>query len=101
MSMKLYVGNLGYQMSDDNLEKLFARVGTVNSAEIITTITGSSRGFGFVEMSSREEGVAAIAEFNGREINGCEMVVVEDRPPMTRAAGACFGGARMPVAAAN
>ena len=94
MSMKLYVGNLGYQISNDGLEQLFAQAGKIESARVITTIAGNPRGFGFVEMSSREEGAAAIAQFNGREINGRRLVVNEEEPPMIRAAGVSFGGNR-------
>jgi RNA recognition motif-containing protein len=92
MSMKLYVGNLGYQISNDGLEQLFAQAGTIESARVATTIAGNPRGFGFVAMSSREEGAAAIAQFNGREINGRRLIVNEEKPPMTRAAGVSFGG---------
>jgi cold-inducible RNA-binding protein len=56
MSMKLYVGNLGYQISKDGLEQLFAQAGTIESARVGATIAGNPRGFGFVAMSSREEG---------------------------------------------
>jgi RNA recognition motif-containing protein len=90
--MKLYVGNLGYQISNDGLEQLFAQAGKIESARVITTIAGNPRGFGFVEMSSREEGAAAIAQFNGREINGRRLIVNEEEPPMTRATGVSFGG---------
>jgi RNA recognition motif-containing protein len=90
--MKLYVGNLDYQISDDGLGLLFAQAGTIESARVVTTIAGNPRGFGFVEMSSREEGAAAIAQLNGREINGRRLIVNEEEPPMTRAAGANFGG---------
>jgi cold-inducible RNA-binding protein len=92
MSMKLYVGNLDYQISNDGLEQLFAQAGKIESARVITTIAGNPRGFGFVEMSSREEGAAAIAQFNGIEINGRRLIVNEEEPPITRAAGVSFGG---------
>jgi cold-inducible RNA-binding protein len=91
MSMKLYVGNLDYQISNYGLEQLFAKAGKIESARVVTTIAGNPRGFGFVEMSSREEGAAAIAQFNGREINGRRLIVNEEEPPMTRAAGVSFG----------
>lgn len=91
MSMKLYVGNLGYQISNDGLEQLFAPAGMIESARVSTTSSGIPRGFGFVQMSSRAEGAAAIAQFNGKEINGRRLIVNEEDPPMTRAAGACFG----------
>jgi RNA recognition motif-containing protein len=89
--MKLYVGNLDYQISNDGLERLFAQAGKIESARVITNTTGNPRGFGFVEMSSREDGAAAIAQFNGREINGLRLIVNEEEPPMTRAAGVSFG----------
>ncbi len=80
MSMKLYVGNLDFQTSATELETLFSTSGTVTSANIIEDReTGRSRGFGFVEMSSSEEGTAAIAEFNGKEINGRALIVNEAR----------------------
>ena len=80
MSMKLYVGNLDFQTSDSELEQLFGESGTVNSASIITDReTGRSRGFGFIEMSSQEEGEAAIAALNGKQVNGRALVVNEAR----------------------
>jgi cold-inducible RNA-binding protein len=90
MSMKLYVGNLDYQISNDDLEQLFAQAGKIESARVVASITGNPRGFGFVEMYSHEEGAAAIAQFNGREINGHRLIVNEEEPPMTRAAGVSF-----------
>lgn len=78
MSMKLYVGNLDFQTSDYELEEMFGKSGTVNSANIINDReTGRSRGFGFIEMSSQEEGEAAISAFNGKEVNGRTIVVNE------------------------
>jgi cold-inducible RNA-binding protein len=81
MSMKLYVGNLSYQTSSSNLEDLFSQVGQVESATLVTDRdTGRSRGFGFVEMSTREEGQKAIEQFNGTEIDGRSLTVNEARP---------------------
>ena len=81
MSIKLYVGNLSFQTSRDELEKLFAQAGTVESANIVEDRdTGRSRGFGFVEMATREEGEAAIQQFNGKELNGRALTVNEARP---------------------
>jgi len=78
--MKLYVGNIDFQTSEYDLEQLFGEAGTVNSANIINDReTGRSRGFGFVEMSSQEEGEAAIAALNGKEHNGRALVVNEAR----------------------
>ena len=79
--MKLYVGNLSFDTSSQDLEEVFGEVGTVESVNIIEDRdTGRSRGFGFVEMSSKEEGNNAISEFNGREVNGRELKVNEAKP---------------------
>ena len=69
MSMKLYVGNLSFQTYGNDLQELFGQAGTVESASVVEDReTGRSRGFGFVEMSSKEEGEAAIAQFNGKAV---------------------------------
>ena len=66
MSVKLYVGNLSFQTSSDDLQQLFSQAGTVESASVVEDReTGRSRGFGFVEMASSEEGQAAIQQFDG------------------------------------
>jgi cold-inducible RNA-binding protein len=71
MSMKLYVGNLAFETSRDELQTLFAQTGTVESVSLIEDReTGRSRGYGFVEMSTKEEGAAAIEKFNGQELGG-------------------------------
>src|ERR1044072_3929940 len=81
MSKKLYVGNLAFQTSSSDLQQLFGQAGTVESASVIEDRdTGRSRGFGFVEMSSKEEGEAAISQFNGKEFNGRNLTVNEARP---------------------
>jgi RNA recognition motif-containing protein len=81
MSIKLYVGNLSFQTSSEDLQQLFAQVGTVESATVVEDRdTGRSRGFGFVEMSSKEEGQKAIEEFNGKDLNGRNLTVNEARP---------------------
>jgi cold-inducible RNA-binding protein len=88
MSMKLYVGNLAFETSSESLQQLFAQAGTVESANIIEDReTGRSRGFGFVEMSSKEEGTAAIAQFNGKEIDGRALNVNEAKPREDRNGG--------------
>jgi RNA recognition motif-containing protein len=95
MSMKLYVGNLSFQTSKEDLQELFAQAGTVESASVVEDRdTGRSRGFGFVEMSSKEEGEAAIAQFNGKEVNGRSLTVNEARPRENRGGGGRggFGG---------
>jgi cold-inducible RNA-binding protein len=81
MSMKLYVGNLAFQTSSEELRTLFAQAGTVESAAVVEDRdTGRSRGFGFVEMASKEEGNAAIQQFNGQELNGRNLNVNEAKP---------------------
>jgi len=83
--MKLYVGNLSFRTSSSDLEQLFGQAGEVQSAVLITDKeTGRSRGFGFVEMSSREQGEQAIREFNGKEIDGRVLTVNEARPRENR-----------------
>ncbi len=95
MSMKLYVGNLDFQTSAGDLEDMFGQSGTVESANIINDRdTGRSRGFGFVEMSSKEEGEAAIAALNGKEINGRSLTVNEARQRENGGGGNRGGGGR-------
>ena len=79
--MNLYVGNLSYDMSEENLRSEFAEYGEVQSAKIITDRdTGRSRGFGFVEMNSDGEGKKAMEELNGKDFEGRQLVVNEARP---------------------
>ena len=79
--MNLYVGNLSYDMSEENLRSEFAEYGEVQSAKIITDkFTGRSRGFGFVEMNSDDEGKKAMEELNGKDFEGRQLVVNEARP---------------------
>jgi RNA recognition motif-containing protein len=95
--MKLYVGNLAFQTSSDDLQQLFAQAGTVESASVVEDRdTGRSRGFGFVEMSSKEEGDAAITQFNGKEVQGRALTVNEAKPRENRNGGGRggFGGNR-------
>jgi cold-inducible RNA-binding protein len=95
MSMKLYVGNLAFQTSSEDLQQLFAQAGTVESAAVVEDRdTGRSRGFGFVEMSTKEEGAAAIAQFNGQELGGRSLNVNEAKPREDRGRGNGFGGSR-------
>ncbi len=93
MSMKLYVGNLSFQTSSEDLQELFGQAGTVESASVVEDReTGRSRGFGFVEMASDEEGKAAIEKFNGQEINGRSLNVNEARPREDRGGRGGGGG---------
>jgi RNA recognition motif-containing protein len=95
MSMKLYVGNLSFQTSSDDLQELFAQAGTVESASVVEDReTGRSRGFGFVEMATKEEGEAAIQQFNGKEVNGRALNVNEARPREDRGGRGGGGGGR-------
>lgn len=91
--MKLYVGNISFDTTEQDLEELFSEVGTVQSANIITDRdTGRSRGFGFVELSSQEEGQNAISQFDGQEIDGRQLKVNEAKPRENRGGGG--GGGR-------
>ena len=93
MSKKLYVGNLNYAVSNEDLEQLFASHGTVVSAQVIRDRdSGRSKGFGFVEMSSDQEAQAAIAALNGNSIGGRNLTVNEARPPQERERGGGGGG---------
>jgi len=88
MGRKLYVGNLGFNVSSADLEQLFAPHGTVQSAQVITDrSTGQSRGFGFVEMDSDQEAEAAIAALNGQEHDGRAITVNEARSRESRGGG--------------
>jgi cold-inducible RNA-binding protein len=94
LSKKLYVGNLGYNVSKSDLEQMFGAHGTVNSAQVITDqVSGRSKGFGFVEMGSEREAQAAIAGLNGKNVDGRDMVVNEARPQEPkRGGGGGYGG---------
>jgi cold-inducible RNA-binding protein len=94
MGKKLYVGNLGYGVSDADLSQLFSQYGTIESANVIVDrATGQSKGFGFVEMSSDKEAQAAIGAMNGQEYDGRAMTVNEARPrPDSGGRGRTGGG---------
>jgi cold-inducible RNA-binding protein len=95
MSMKLYVGNLSFNTSNQDLNEIFAQIGTVETATVVEDReTGRSRGFGFVEMASKEEGEKAIAELNGKEVDGRELKVNEAKPRENRGFGGGGGGNR-------
>ena len=93
MSINIYVGNLPYRMSDQDLSDLFGEFGGVDSAKIIIDReTGRSRGFGFVEMTSNEEGQNAIQELDGAEYEGRALKVNEAKPRENRGGGGNFRG---------
>src|SRR5688572_25576916 len=93
MSMKLYVGNLSFNTSNQDLSDMFGAFGTVESANIVEDReTGRSRGFGFVEMSSKAEGEEAISSLNGKEVDGRSLTVNEAKPREARAGGGGGGG---------
>jgi cold-inducible RNA-binding protein len=107
MGKKLYVGSLSYDTTDESLKEAFSQAGTVESASVITDkMSGRSRGFGFVEMSTDEEAQKAIEMLNGQEVDGRKVTVNEarpmtDRPPrrpgggsggFNRGGGRGFGG---------
>ncbi|MGZ5436392.1 MAG: RNA recognition motif domain-containing protein [Pyrinomonadaceae bacterium] len=93
MSTKLYVGNLPFQTTSDDLREHFAQAGKVESAQVVEDrMTGRSRGFGFVEMTTAEEAAAAIEQFNGKDFNGRNLTVNEARPRTDRGGGGGYGG---------
>jgi len=92
---KLYCGNLSYGTSSGDLEKLFSQFGSVQSAEVIMDRdTGSSKGFGFVEMSSDAEAQAAITGLNETELENRKLMVNEAKPRESRGGGRGHGGGR-------
>lgn len=94
-STKLYVGGLAYEITDDRLQEIFSAHGTVESARVITDrMTGRSRGFGFVEMSSQEEAQQAIDKLNGTDLEGRSLTVNEAKPKEQGSGGGGGGGGR-------
>ena len=86
MAKKLYIGGLSYSTTDDGLRDAFSQAGAVDSATIIMDkMTGRSRGFGFVEMTTDEDAQAAIEMWNGKELDGRVLTVNEARPMESRA----------------
>lgn len=95
MATKLYVGKISYGTTSDSLKEAFSQAGTVVSANvIIDKMTGKSRGFGFVEMSTEKEAKAAIDMFDGQELDGRVIAVNEARPLEDRPPKRHFGGER-------
>jgi RNA recognition motif-containing protein len=96
MGTKLYVGNLSFRTTSEELRDAFAAVGTVESASVIEDRdTGRSRGFAFVEMATPEEAAAAIEQFNGKDFGGRNLTVNEAKPRADRGGrGGGYGGGR-------
>lgn len=93
MSKKLYIGSLSYSTTEDSLKDAFSQVGTVESAIVITDkMSGRSKGFGFVEMSTEAEAQKAIEEMNGKELDGRTINVAEARPMEDRPKRNNFSG---------
>ena len=88
MSTKLYVGNLSFDTSSEQLQTIFSEAGTVQSASVVEDReTGRSRGFGFVEMSTKEEAQAAINALDGKDVDGRNLKVNEAKPRENRSGG--------------
>lgn len=93
MARKLYVGNLPYDASDQDLQTLFASVGTVESVNLMRDMaTGRARGFAFVEMGSDEDAQTAISKFNNYSMGGRALTVNEARPKTSSGGGGGYGG---------
>ena len=91
--MNIYVGNLTYQMTDDDLREAFEAFGEVESARIISDRdTGRSKGFGFVEMPDKDQAMAGIEALNGTDMNGRTVTVNEAKPRQPRRDGGGYGG---------
>ena len=94
--MNIYVGNLAYSCTEDDLREAFSAYGAVDSARVITDkFSGQSKGFGFVEMANVAEGQAAITALNGKPFKGRELKVNEARPKTDDRPGGGGGGGRM------
>ena len=92
MGRRLYVGNLPYSATEDQLTEMFSRVGKVDNVRVMRDMaTGRARGFAFVEMGSDEDAQKAIAEFHAQQMEGRALVVTEGRP---KPEGGGFGGGR-------
>lgn len=91
--LKLYVGGLSFDATEDELRTFFTQAGTLQSVNIMKdTQTGRPRGFAFVEMASDEEAKKAIAELNGKEVHGRSVTIAEARPPRQNSGGGYGGG---------
>jgi RNA recognition motif-containing protein len=95
MASKLYVGGLSYSTTSETLREYFSQCGTVESASVITDkFSGQSRGFGFVEMATAEEAQRAIAELNGKDLDGRKLTVNVSNPRPAGGGGGGRGGGR-------
>jgi cold-inducible RNA-binding protein len=95
MNKKLYIGNLSYDATEDEIRELFASAGTVVSVSLMTDReTGRPKGFGFVEMETAEGAQQAVQTINGKMLHGREIKVDEARPPRERGSRDSFGGGR-------
>lgn len=93
MGKRLYVGNLPYSVTSDELQEMFGQHGNVTSAQVVSDReTGRSKGFGFVEMSTDEEATTAIENLNGKDMGGRSLTVNEARPKEERGGGGGYGG---------
>ena len=93
MGKKLYVGNLAYSTTEDDIREAFAKIGEVASAKLIIDPTnGRSKGFGFVEMATDDDAQKAISQLNGTDLHGRSITVNEARPPKERGGGGGYGG---------
>lgn len=93
--MNIFVGNLSRDLTEEELREAFAAYGQVTRVSILKDkFTGEPRGFGFVEMGSKEEGQAAINALNGKDLKGRKLTVNEARPKTERSGGGGFGGPR-------
>ncbi len=95
MNLKLYVGNLPYEITESELQALFAAAGQVNTVNIVRDrATGQARGFAFVEMSDAEGAQRAISELDRHQVGGRSLTVNEAKPMAARSNGGGFGGGR-------
>ncbi len=92
--MNIYVGNIAHEATEDDLRELFSGYGSVESASIVTDrFSGESRGFGFVEMPSKDEAIEAIEALNGHDLKGRSLTVNEAKPKAPkRGGGGGYGG---------
>ena len=93
MAKKLYVGNISYQTTEDDLNTLISQAGNIESVKIINDqYSGRSKGFGFVEFSTQEEADKAVSMFNGYALGERKLIVNEARPQAPKRSGGGFGG---------